>query len=678
MRVEQVTNGASGSVAVGAGSGQLIGDTTLTLPSYVGFPTSGQFRVLISSEIELITDASVTPYPVTRGVEGTTAAPHAATAPVVNILTQGAVDALLGTSLNGTLTSQRRTVNYVPGNGILVTVMDNAGTASADVTIAVGPSVIGGVTNFVIRNNANTLDNLAVADNGDLTVRGKMKYTTAASRVVPGATSWSLRNNADALTNFSVTDAGIFAVTPQTGNIGATASIQLGTTLNTIHQPDATTTTNFVRILQNFDSSVAGSPGGGLRVLGADVHWVDATNGLNTFAGAYINAFHDGGGDIQDFMGVIGRAYVTNGGISSVGMWGVRGDFNFSGAATIAKAVSVYGHAGTQFAGSTINVAAMVWGDHVDWTGGTVVRDAFTAYFGIPSGATGYNIGVSIGNEPASPSPTPWSAGLRVWNGGAVFSGGPTIPIADASNNNTTVYLQAGSNGGANTTLDLLYFYRSNVNQGYIGFDLDTSTFAGHVKLVTNMSIMSKNLICDNNGQLWSASTIFANAMQIVPAITTSGTLATSFTWTGPAHTTKTPSNIAEFNWNGNRTVTFDAVTGGTWTSTYTYQFQRSTYAAGTATTWTLAATMRITGAPVASTNVTFTNVYALYIDAGRSFFGGAIFLPASASGSSGYASLNVPHGAAPTTNIADGDIWTTTSGMFVRVNGVTKTVTLT
>jgi hypothetical protein len=40
-------------------------------------------------------------------------------------------------------------------------------------------------------------------------------------------------------------------------------------------------------------------------------------------------------------------------------------------------------------------------------------------------------------------------------------------------------------------------------------------------------------------------------------------------------------------------------------------------------------------------------------------------------------AGLNVPHGAAPTTPV-DGDMWTTTAGMFVRVNGVTKTVTLT
>ena len=34
-------------------------------------------------------------------------------------------------------------------------------------------------------------------------------------------------------------------------------------------------------------------------------------------------------------------------------------------------------------------------------------------------------------------------------------------------------------------------------------------------------------------------------------------------------------------------------------------------------------------------------------------------------------AGINVPHGAAPTTPV-NGDVWTTTTGMYVRVNGAT------
>ena len=43
----------------------------------------------------------------------------------------------------------------------------------------------------------------------------------------------------------------------------------------------------------------------------------------------------------------------------------------------------------------------------------------------------------------------------------------------------------------------------------------------------------------------------------------------------------------------------------------------------------------------------------------------------ASAAGGAGF---NLPHGAAPTTP-SNGDVWTTTSGVFARVNGATKTV---
>jgi hypothetical protein len=44
---------------------------------------------------------------------------------------------------------------------------------------------------------------------------------------------------------------------------------------------------------------------------------------------------------------------------------------------------------------------------------------------------------------------------------------------------------------------------------------------------------------------------------------------------------------------------------------------------------------------------------------------------------SAGGASIVLPHGVAPAAP-ADGDVWTTSAGMFVRINGVTKSVNLT
>ena len=45
-----------------------------------------------------------------------------------------------------------------------------------------------------------------------------------------------------------------------------------------------------------------------------------------------------------------------------------------------------------------------------------------------------------------------------------------------------------------------------------------------------------------------------------------------------------------------------------------------------------------------------------------------ALILPAAATG---YSSMRLPHGTAPTTPV-DGDMWTTTAGLFVRINGAT------
>lgn len=50
------------------------------------------------------------------------------------------------------------------------------------------------------------------------------------------------------------------------------------------------------------------------------------------------------------------------------------------------------------------------------------------------------------------------------------------------------------------------------------------------------------------------------------------------------------------------------------------------------------------------------------------------VVTPASASGASGF---RLPHGEAPSSPV-NGDMWTTSAGIFVRVNGVTKTVTTT
>ena len=62
----------------------------------------------------------------------------------------------------------------------------------------------------------------------------------------------------------------------------------------------------------------------------------------------------------------------------------------------------------------------------------------------------------------------------------------------------------------------------------------------------------------------------------------------------------------------------------------------------------------------------------ALYAGAGT--FTGLLTTVASASGGAGF---RAPHGTAPSSPV-NGDFWTTTSGAYIRINGVTKTFTLT
>jgi hypothetical protein len=66
--------------------------TTISVVSAVGFPSLAQYRILIDSEIMLVTaGAGTTSWTVTRGAESTVAATHLVNAEVAHILTAGAL-----------------------------------------------------------------------------------------------------------------------------------------------------------------------------------------------------------------------------------------------------------------------------------------------------------------------------------------------------------------------------------------------------------------------------------------------------------------------------------------------------------------------------------------------------------------------------------------------------------
>ena len=100
----------------------------------------------------------------------------------------------------------------------------------------------------------------------------------------------------------------------------------------------------------------------------------------------------------------------------------------------------------------------------------------------------------------------------------------------------------------------------------------------------------------------------------------TSGT-PTSLRLTGGAHTTLAAGvEAVDVNLNLARTVQFAT---GALTTQRAALVQAPTYAFVAASTITTASTVAITGAPVAGTNATITNAYALNVQAGLANFGG-------------------------------------------------------
>lgn len=87
MAYEQFANGGISSLAEGIDSDDLI----LTVKSAVGFPTVGNFRIIIGTEIMLVTDVQGKTFTVARAQEGTSAASHDADDAVFHVLTAGSL-----------------------------------------------------------------------------------------------------------------------------------------------------------------------------------------------------------------------------------------------------------------------------------------------------------------------------------------------------------------------------------------------------------------------------------------------------------------------------------------------------------------------------------------------------------------------------------------------------------
>jgi hypothetical protein len=184
-----------------------------------------------------------------------------------------------------------------------------------------------------------------------------------------------------------------------------------------------------------------------------------------------------------------------------------------------------------------------------------------------------------------------------------------------------------------------------NSTTGVLVVDINHHTGTGtytswivNVGGVTPATVVSWGDIVGTLGTQSDLSTALNAKLEITTAATTylplaGGTLTqpvstsgspTAFTLTGAAHTTLTLSTEAtDVNFNLSRTVQFAT---GALTTQRAMRIQAPTYGFVGASTITTASTLSISGPPVAGTNATITNAYALNVESGPSAFGNTVF----------------------------------------------------
>jgi hypothetical protein len=113
MAVELLANLAASALSADITSTSA---TTLTVTSATGFPAAvtgtSQFRILIGTEIMIVTNVSGTTFTVTRGAESTTAATHSSGDPVTHVVTAGVFQAMFGGGTAGQVLGKTGSADY--------------------------------------------------------------------------------------------------------------------------------------------------------------------------------------------------------------------------------------------------------------------------------------------------------------------------------------------------------------------------------------------------------------------------------------------------------------------------------------------------------------------------------------------------------------------------------------
>ena len=196
-----------------------------------------------------------------------------------------------------------------------------------------------------------------------------------------------------------------------------------------------------------------------------------------------------------------------------------------------------------------------------------------------------------------------------------------------ASSLSLPVSVANGGTGLSSFTANRLFYSSSTSAVGQLGCsDGQVVTWASGVPACGSASSFDPASPGSIGGTTPAAIT--STVLTVTQGVATSGS-PTALTVTGGAHTTLAASTEAiDVNFNLARTVQFAT---GAKTTQRAALFQAPTYSAVGATTITNAATLAVSGAPTAGTNVTQTNSYALWVQGGTTQLDGALSMGANA-----------------------------------------------
>lgn len=191
---EQFANNATSPLASSIGSS----DTSLTVTTGTPFSSSGNFRIVVDSEIMLVTARNSNTLSITRGQEGTVAAAHNSGANVTQIVTAGAIAQLKVDTRTSRVITTTKTSQYFIQNSDEVIACNTSG-GSFTVFLPNNPTSgeihfildVGGVFSgkpLTISGNGNNL----VAAAGILTTADTISTNFLSTVYLWNGTFWSL------------------------------------------------------------------------------------------------------------------------------------------------------------------------------------------------------------------------------------------------------------------------------------------------------------------------------------------------------------------------------------------------------------------------------------------------------------------------------------------------------